>query len=83
MSDDICTEGQDKLVKFVGVVFVVGLLALLLCGCGESVSEYHQNEKRDQTLRDVEKDTYTTHDRLQALEGRISVLERAAQEQKP
>lgn len=37
--DEICTEGQDKLVKFVGIIFVVGLVAALLCGCDRGPSE--------------------------------------------
>jgi hypothetical protein len=48
-------------------------LVLLLCGCGESVSERRNNERRDEAIRDVER---STEQRLQSLEDRIAVLER-------
>lgn len=37
--DEICTAGQDKLVKFVGIVFAIGIVAILLCGCDRGPSE--------------------------------------------
>lgn len=35
-TDEICTMGQDKLVKFVGVVAVLAVIGMLLCSCGPS-----------------------------------------------
>lgn len=60
--------------------YILTLIAVLLSGCGESVSEYGQNEKRDAAIRDVEKDAASTEDRLLDLEARVSVLENAAKE---
>lgn len=37
--DTICTMGQDKLVKFVGVVAIIAVVAILLCGCERDPTE--------------------------------------------
>lgn len=44
-------------------------ITVLLSGCGESASERTENRTRDET-------TATIEQRVQALEGRISVLEK-------
>ena len=59
-------------------IFIFAILTIILTGCGESVSEYKNNEKRDGAIRGVEKDSYSVELRLQALEERVSALERAA-----
>lgn len=70
--------GQQVSINATAAVCLVMLAAVLLTGCGESVSEYHQNEKRDERLRDAGKDISSVDQRLQELEARVSVLEERA-----
>jgi hypothetical protein len=51
----------------------LGLLVLMLPGCGESASEYHANEKRDESIQSVQ----NLESRMNELEARMT-----AQEQK-
>lgn len=51
----------------------VFIAAILLTGCGESVSESHQNEKRDETISTIDQ-------RLNELDARVLVLEKAREE---
>lgn len=49
------------------------LVVILLTGCGESASESHQNEKRDETTSAIDQ-------RLNELDARVLVLEKAHEE---
>lgn len=70
-------DSAGYLGSFLVLMGALGLIGLLLCGCGESVSEYKQNEKRDEALRDIGADASSADERLQDLEARVSILERA------
>jgi len=44
------------------------LALLMLSGCGESASEYHDNEKRDATVKDQDREIARLQDRIEKLE---------------
>ncbi len=44
------------------------VFALFLFGCGESASEYHENEKRDAIAKDQDREIQRLQDRIEKLE---------------
>ena len=45
-------------------------MLLMLSGCGESASEYHENEKRDAVVKDQDREIMKLQDRVHELEQR-------------
>ena len=45
-------------------------ILLMLSGCGESASEYHENEKRDAIVKDQDREIMKLQDRIEKLERR-------------
>ena len=45
-------------------------MLLMLSGCGESASEYHENEKRDAIVKDQDREIMKLQDRIEKLERR-------------
>ena len=52
---------------------VIVVVAFVLSGCGESVSERSANQKRDYKIDDVDR---STEQRLKSLEDRVTFLEK-------
>jgi hypothetical protein len=67
MTDTLCSPGTTVALL---------LAALTLTGCGESATEYHENEKRDATIRRTELDMFDYEQRIKALEVRVDALEK-------
>ena len=53
-------------------------LAMLLSGCGESASEYHENEKRDAVVRDQDREIVKLQERIQKLDRKFGCSQKAS-----
>ncbi len=55
------------LLQPIGAVLGLAML-LMLSGCGESASEYHENEKRDAVVKDQDREIVKLQERIEKLE---------------